>query len=180
MATRTLLRHSGAGLWLLATLAVGSAAAQNLYVGPGTVVIHRYRPGGRLYSPNTYVYVQPNPFVYYGPPMGTIVPIPPAPRVQRRSPVNFGIGPAAPSPYREYYTPHIPRYRWRQDDPEQDETPQDRAAEPQPAAPTDVSTAPETEDERVSPRTDDRTSRPETQTSEPSRAPARRRPVRFR
>jgi hypothetical protein len=117
MAAKTWLWCGCLGLWLLATLAVGSASAQNLYVGPGTVVIQQYRPGVSFYSPYIYPSFVPNPFVYV-PLTGTRVQIYSAPRIQPYAVPSLPsyAAPSSPSygvpsnPSQPYYTPYIPPY----------------------------------------------------------------------
>ncbi len=118
MATWQTLRREIAVLALAAMGTGATAAAQNLIVGPGAVVLHQYRPGVGLYAPNTYGYALPNPYQYI-PLTGRRFPV-------YAPPVQPYVAPptstyAAPSytppanPYREYYTPHIPRYHRKKD-----------------------------------------------------------------
>ncbi len=117
MAAKTWLWCGCLGLWLLATLAVGGASAQNLYVGPGTVVIQQYRPGVSFYSPYIYPSFMPNPFPYV-PLTGTRVQIYSAPRIQPYAVPSRPSYTAPPtpsyavpsSPSGQYYTPYIPPY----------------------------------------------------------------------
>jgi hypothetical protein len=179
MAARALLQRGGVGLWLLAMLAAGSASGQRLFiVGPGAVVMRQYRPGVAIYGVNAYSYVQTYPWVY-GPVAGTQTQIPPGSRIQSPVPMDMGIVTVPPSPYREYYTPHIPRYYRRQESAEQAETP-NGMGEPLPSKPENAGAAPATEDERLSRPAEEQTQRQETHTQERTRRPAPRRPTRYR
>ena len=186
MTGKAFSRRGIAGLWLLAILAGTSAAAENLHiVGPGVVVMRQYRPGVTLYSPNTYNYIQPNPYIY-GPLTGTRVQIYSPPRVQPYA--------MPPTPYREYYTPHIPRYYRRQDPngpPEapgatrrrdakgarsldRESTAEPQAAKPPPGEPERIepespAPSPSIESDQLSPPADER-----------PRKATRRRPTRYR
>lgn len=151
MAAETLLRRGRAGLWLVATLAVVSVSAQNLYVGPGTVVIRQYRPGVGIYRPNSYNYFAPGPFIY-GPLLDTQVQIYRAPRIQpyavprpQLTPTPASpYDPASSSPYGGYYTPHIPRYYRQQELSEASETPATPAPQgAKSASPTEQQAMPE-------------------------------------
>jgi hypothetical protein len=198
MVSRTLLPRVGLGLWLVAMLADGTVWAQNHYYGPGVIVIHRYRPGGWLYyGPNTYTYVQTNPYVY-----GPLVSTSPRPSyrrpIQMPIPTDVGTGAAAPNPYQEYYSPHIPRYHRQQDQAGQTETPLEpalqnnptpetaireltpAASEPEPVVPGGVAESPPAPPEQVKPAGEDQLQPSPPTPSERTRKPARRKPIRYR
>jgi hypothetical protein len=196
MAERTLLGRGVVALWLLAIWAGSNAVAQNLTVGPGAIVLRQYRPGAALYSPNTYTYIQPNPYIY-GPLSGTRIEVYSPPRIQ-----PYAIPPA---PYREYYTPHIPRYYRSQEKSKQSEAPvasgspgneNPNKAEaqkptqpqaPEPAQPAPARVAPEGKVEPPSSGTDQVSSgggeRPQSRPSQAGERPPgtrRRKPIRYR
>lgn len=130
MAAKTMRQRAHMGLLLLATLTVVSVSAQNLYVGPGAVVIRQYRPGVGIYRPHGFNYFGPGPIIY-GPLVDARVQIHSAPRIQPyavyphpSTPVLPGpYNPTWSSPYGEYYTPHIPRYYRHQETAEPSEAP---------------------------------------------------------
>ncbi len=197
MTEGRILWHGMAMLCLVAMGVISTATAQNLIVGPGAIVLHQYRPGATVYVPNTYGYALPNPYRYV-PLTGRRFPVYSWPRVQPyvAPPTPPQMAPlyAAPAnPYRQYYTPHIPRYHRRKDsEPTQSNTvlrPRDSnsasdATEPDIAQPPATEPAP-VESERVdiqkpgnSASTPEETDAPGP--AERTRRPPRRRPGRYR
>jgi len=198
MAIIRLLQRVGMGLWLAAMLVDGTVWAQNQYYGPGVIVIRQYRPGGRLYyGPNTYTYVQTNPYVY-GPLVSTRSRPSYRPPIQMPIPTDIGAGATAPNPYPQYYSPHIPRYYRQQEQTGQTETPvapapqssptedpavremTPAASEPEPVAPGSVAGSPPAPPEQVKPAGEDRIQSSQPTPSERIRKPARRKPIRYR
>jgi hypothetical protein len=197
MAARTLVQRTGVGLWLVATMIAGTARAQNLFVGPGAVVIRQYRPGAAIYSPSTYTYIGLTPFIY-GPLGGTRRQVYFPPRIQLPIPMDTGIGTMPRSPCREYYSPHIPRYYRHQDPPEQmappaAPTPQSSVGEgptskekaPAPGEPKRVeqgnaAESPPAQTGQITPPPGDRIRSRESLPGERTRKPTRRKPVRYR
>ncbi len=190
MVSKTLLPRVGLGLWLVAILADGTVWAQNHYYGPGVIVIHRYRPGGWLYyGPNTYTYVQTNPYVY-GPLVSTRSRPSYRQPIQMPIPTDVGTGAAAPNPYQEYYSPHIPRYYRQQDQAGQTETPLEPAPQSSPApdpvrSDPDVigittNESPPAPPEQVKPAGENQLQPSPPTPSERTRRPARRKPIRYR
>lgn len=209
MAAKTWLWRGALGLWLLAALSVG-ASAQNLYVGPGTVVIQQYRPGVSFYSPNISPYFMPNPFVYV-PLTGTRVQIYTPPRVQSYAAPSTPSYPAPPTqsygvpsaPSQQYYTPHIPRYHRSSEEanaPSEAQAPESAIAHspakppgsPEVSVPIPVpgqveevaqkeGVKPPTKDgELISPPSADQDQQPQTAVRERTRKSARRKPIRYR
>lgn len=180
MATKALLHHGGIWLWLLAILAAENGAAQNLYiVGPGAVVMRQYRPGAAIYGLNTYSYVQTNPFIS-GPVTGPQVRIRPVPRARVAIPMDMGIATVSPNPYREYHTPHIPRYHRSRTKAKQPQAKQSEKDETQPIRQENAAETPATEDEQVSPHADEQMQQQETKMERRPRKPALRKPIRYR
>ena len=190
MAIKTLLQRAGLGLWLASMLIDATVQAQYNYYGPGVIVIHRYRPGGRLYyGPNIYTYVQPNPYVY-----GPLVSMSPRPSyrppIQMPIPTDVGTGAVAPNPYQEYYSPHIPRYYRQQDQagqerpsgPEGRKGPEGRTGSVPHLTPDGVTTnePPPAPPEQVEPAGEDQLQPSPPTPSERTSRPARRKPIRYR
>lgn len=187
MVSGTLLQRVGLGLWLASMLVDATVQAQYNYYGPGVIVIRRYRPGGWLYyGPNIYTYVQPNPYVY-GPLVSTSPWPSYRPPIQMPIPTDIGTGAAAPNPYQEYYSPHIPRYYRQQDQAGQTETPLEPSAFGGSPAPETVRSDGVTTNEsspappeQVKPAGEDRIQPDPPTPSERTRKPARRKPIRYR
>lgn len=198
MVSRTLSQRVGLGLWLASMLIATTAQAQYNYYGPGVIVIHRYRPGGWLYyGPNTYTYVQTNPYVY-GPLVSTRSRPSYRRPIQIPIPTDIGAGAVAPNPYQEYYSPHIPRYYRQQDQIGQTETPfapapqsdptpgpaiRERtpaASEPEPVVPGSVAESPPAPPEQVEPAGKDPLQPGPPPPGERIRKPASRKPIRYR